>query len=156
MKNLLILVTLVLLSACTAAHKGAITPNSGLADFDKYNEAYYLSLEQIKIGDPKEKVIAEYGSKYETKKNDKGREIWVFKSYKATFSRDPIQKLVTVEFINSLVSDVTEKYLRDINTVTTKEPSSEEKLRKLKSLRDDGIITDADFEKKKKEILNEM
>lgn len=111
MKVLLILLTPILLSAC-ASHKGAIKPNAGLADFDKYGEAYYLFLEQINIGDSKEVVIKEYGDRHESKANAKGREIWIFKSYQATFARDPIQKLVIVEFINSNVSDVSEKYLR--------------------------------------------
>jgi len=154
MKIFLILIATAVLSSCSE-HKGCIKPNPSLADFDKYGEAYYLSIEQINIGDSKELVIREYGDKYVSKINDKGREVWIFKSYQATFATDPVRKLVTVEFINSTVSDVTEKYLRGSNSEL---PSSgpEERLRKLKALHDDGIITDADYETKKNELLHEM
>jgi hypothetical protein len=155
MKQLLVLLTSMSLTAC-ASHKGAIKPNSGLADFDKYGEAYYLSLEQIKIGDSKEVVTNEYGDKYESKTNDKGREIWIFKSYQATFATDPVEKLVIVEFVNANVSDVSEKYLRGKSPTTSKPIAADERLRKLKALHDDGVISDEDFESKKMELLRAM
>jgi hypothetical protein len=74
-----------------------------------------LSIDQLKIGDPKDVVIKEYDDKYESETNDQSREIWIFKSYQATFAIDPVQKLVTVEFMNDRVSDVSEKYLRGQN-----------------------------------------
>ena len=155
MKILIIIFATILLSAC-GSHKGAIKPNPSLADFDKYGEAYYLSIDQLKIGDPKDVVIKEYGDKYESKTNDQSREIWIFKSYQATFARDPVQKLVTVEFMNDRVSDVSEKYLRGPKSNVSNQASADERLRKLKALHKDGIISDEEFESKKKEILAEL
>ena len=53
MKSALIIISAMLAVSGCASHKGAIKPNSALADFDKYGEAYYLSLDQIAIGDSK-------------------------------------------------------------------------------------------------------
>lgn len=110
----------------------------------------------MKIGDSKDVVIEEYGDKYETKSNDQNREVWIFKSYQATFARDPVQKLVTVEFMNDHVSDLSEKYLRGPKSNVPKQVSADERLRKLKKLHNDGIISDEEFKYKKKEILDEL
>ncbi|HEY0660058.1 MAG TPA: hypothetical protein VGD21_01850 [Lysobacter sp.] len=45
-------------------YKGSVKPNWGLADFTKHDEAYYLSLDQIRIGWTKAQVIEEFGKKY--------------------------------------------------------------------------------------------
>ncbi len=155
MRTCLLLIASLIFSSC-ANHKGAIKPNWGLADFDKYKEPYYLSTEQVRIGSSKEGVIREFGDNYESRINGEGREIWVFKSYQATFATDPVQKLVTVEFINSIVSDVTERYLRGPDSLRPSHSGPEERLRKLKALHDDGIISDSDYEAKKAELLGEL
>ena len=139
MKIQIIIFASILLGAC-GSHKGAIKPNPSLADFNKYGEAYYLSIDQLKIGDPKDVVIKEYDDKYESETNDQSREIWIFKSYQATFAIDPVQKLVTVEFMNDSISDVSEKYLRGQKPNVPKQVSADERLCRLKRLHKDGII----------------
>jgi hypothetical protein len=154
-KNILILSLFFLITSC-ANHKGAIKPNWGIADFNKYNEGYYLSLDQIKIGDSKDIVLKEFGGNYIKSTNEINNEIWSFNSYKATFATDPIEKIVSVEFSNDIVIDLTEKYLIGLNSIVTTEITSDEKLRKLKKLYDDGVITETEFETKKTEILKNM
>ncbi|MCP3943535.1 MAG: hypothetical protein GY710_18945 [Desulfobacteraceae bacterium] len=155
MKAVFILFTVIFLTSC-ASYKGTIRPNWGIADFDKYGDAYYLSTEQIKIGDTKEIVIEEYGNRFKSNTNDNGSEIWSFKSYKATPFTDPVEKIVIVEFTNDLVIDVSEKYIIGQNSVTSTEKRLDEKLRRLKKLLDDGIISKQEFETKKAEILKKM
>tara|TARA_B100000809_G_C14901848_1_gene446557 strand:- start:52 stop:228 length:177 start_codon:yes stop_codon:yes gene_type:complete len=58
--------------------------------------------------------------------------------------------------MNDRVSDVSEKYLRGPKSNVSNQASADERLRKLKALHKDGIISDEEFESKKKEILAEL
>lgn len=155
-----------------AHHKGSISPNWGIADFDKYGEAYYLDLSQINIGFTKDQVVEEYGDKYFIQKvnnsNTKADFILRFTSYRATSFTDPVEKYVYVAFSQDAVVKkwevFTDKQGRPLSIQPKSLPASSNKnkddeynkLRKLKQLYEDRIITQEEFELKKKEILNRI
>jgi len=138
-----------------ASYKGTLKPNWWLADFNKYGEAYYLSTEQIKIGDDKDTVEKEYGSKYKAEKDKKGRDIWIFKSYKATAATDPVQKVIKVEFIKDKVTNISEKYTNG-GSQSCNVQTVESRMRQIQRLYADGIISKEEFEIKKGELLKEL
>lgn len=137
-------------------HKGAVKPNASLADFNKYGKAYYLSLDQIDIGNSKKEVIEAYGQEYSEDLTPGGLTIWIFESYRATFASDPVEKLVTVVFKNDVVIEKSETYLNASIPVESTEQGIAERLRELKSLRDDDVISESDYQNKKAELLKEF
>lgn len=161
-KFLTLILTAIILSGC-GSHKGAIRPNAGLADFDKYGEAYFLDVNQIPIGSSEEHVKSEYGSKFDIVKSDtsSGKLLvqWKFTSYRATFATDPIQKYMYVTFIDHRVSSVDEVYVGK-PPKSKKAPASNdgpiEQLEKLKKLHFKGIITDDEYETKRTIFLNKI
>jgi hypothetical protein len=162
MKTGILLLTVLLGAAGCGSHKGAIKPNAGLADFDKYGKAYYLSLDQIKLGDTQDQVMHEYGSDYEvveTKRMDGHQlERWRFTSYRATFARDPVDKYVFVSFKDQLVVGMSEELVGRSSTPAQTTGSNDplDKLERLKRLLDQGAITKEEYETKKRELLNKM
>ncbi len=142
----------LLISGC-GSHTGTRKPNWFVADFDKYGEAYYLDLKQVKIGDNKATVEREYGKKYDVVMNN-GRETWKYASYRTTPFTDPLHKYVYVGFHDDLVIDVSEEYLNQAHAPKTSDPT--ETLRKLKKMYDEGILTEQEYLEKKHEILNRM
>lgn len=153
--TIVIVLAMATVSGC-GSHKGAIKPNGALADFDKYGEAYYLSLDQIAIGDSKAKTVEEYGDKYQVKKLDNNREQWIFESYRATFARDPVDKLIYVEFSNGKVVDKYEIKPGQSAQVPARQASPIEQIQQLDRLRNDGIITEEEFQAKKKKLLEKI
>jgi|GEM_PF-6435163 len=153
--HVLLFGSLFFLSAC-GTHKGTTKPNWFLADLDKYGEAYYLSVEQVRVGDTKETVINEYGPKYDVS-SDRNTETWTFKSYRATGFRDPLDKMVYVYFENNHVIEVREELIgRGASPVRAQAPDTVDALRQLKGLYDEGIISEQEYDDKKQEILNRM
>lgn len=111
MRMALVALSVLFLAAC-GSHRGAVSPNAGLADFDKYGKAYYLSAAQVPIGATEHKVKAEFGDEYEVAESATvdGRlvEKWQFRSYRATFSRDPVDKFMFVTLTDHRVTNVEE------------------------------------------------
>lgn len=111
MRMLLVALSVLFLAAC-GSHKGAVSPNAGLADFDKYGKAYYLDVSQVPIGASEATVKAEFGDEFtviESATVD-GRlvEKWKFISYRATFARDPVDKFMFVTLTDYRVTNVEE------------------------------------------------
>lgn len=150
------------LAGC-GSHKGAVSPNASLADFDKYGAGYYLSVEQIPTGASEELVKSEYGDGYEVveSKQTDGKliERWKFTSYRATFMRDPIDKYIFVTLADHRVRNVKEVLLgRSEQPPQQAQPKLDpyEKLEKLKGLHDARIITDEEYEAKRKALLGQI
>ena len=104
-----ILVLMILVAGPSIAqHKGSVKPNWGLADFTKHDEAYYLSLDQIQIGWTEDQVAEEFGKKYKSSESvgpdGKTHRTWRFASYRARMLSDPVDSIVTVEFVDGLVA----------------------------------------------------
>jgi hypothetical protein len=145
------------ITAC-ANHKGAISPNWSLADFDKYDAAYYLDLDQVRIGDTKDKVIEEYGGDYSVvatrRENEHRFERWKFTSYRATSMRDPVDKYVYVSFKDDLVIGKNEELVGRAAQSGSSDPV--ERIERLKALRDQGAISKDEYEAAKRKILERM
>jgi hypothetical protein len=164
MRRTLPIVILIAISvAGCGSHKGAISPNAGLADFNKYGEAYYLDVAQVPIGSTEEKVRAEYGDKYEVveSKQVDGKliERWKFTSYRATFARDPIDKYMFVTLADRRVTNVDEMLVgRSGQPVQQAQPKMDtyEQLEKLKQLHDAKVITAEEYEAKRKLLLDQI
>jgi hypothetical protein len=143
-------------------HKGSVKPNGWLADFNKHDEAYYLSVDQLRVGYTQTQVIEQYGKKYsivETKLVDgKKLETWKFTSYRARQFSDPVDRFVFVYFIDGLVVNATEKpvdnSLSEVSLV--KAESAAAKLKQLQELLDQKLITQEEFETKRKDILSKL
>lgn len=150
------------LTGC-GAHKGARQPNVGLADFDKYGEAYFLSIDQVPIGVSEQRVRAEYGDKYEIVESavveGKLVEKWKFTSYRAKFGLDSISKYMYVTLTDKFVTDVNEVLVEKAKRKKQKQsPSLDpyEELSKLKQLHTKGIITDQEYETKRTLLLERI
>lgn len=158
MKNEILFATLLLSISACANHKGAISPNWSLADFDKYDAAYYLDLAQVKLGDTKDKVVEEYGSDYsvvETKRENEHRfETWKFPSYRATAMRDPVDKYVYVSFKDDLIIGKNEGLVG--RAAQSGSSDAVERIVRLKALRDQGAISKDEYEEAKRKILERM
>ena len=172
MKSSIPLIAMVLLLICNDSNaserKGSIKPNGFLADFNKYDEAYYLSVEQLRVGYTKAQVIEQYGEKYsvvESKLIDgKKLETWKFTSYRARQFSDPIDRFVFVEFVDELVVNAIEKpinkSLPEVSLVKAEQAQPQStaavKLKQLQELLDQKLITQEEFEVKRKQILSEL
>ena len=163
MKILILFLTILFTVAGCGSHKGAVKPNAGLADFNKYGKAYYLSLEQIQLGYTQDQVTNEYGSDYEVIESktteDHSFETWRFVSYRATFSRDPIDKYVFVSFRDQLVINKREEWLgrrEGPSSQSTNTGDKLEKLERLKRLLDQGAITQEEYETMKRDVMEQM
>jgi hypothetical protein len=94
--------------------------------------------------------------KYQLKKLGNNREQWIFKSYRATFARDPVDKLVYVEFSSGMVVDKYEKIPGQSAQVQARQLSPIEQIEQLDRLRNDGVITEEEFQAKKTKLLEKI
>jgi len=172
MKNSTTLIVSVLLlfsnMSDASERKGSVKPNGWIADFNKHDEAYYLSVDQLRVGHTKEQVIKEFGKKYsvvETKLIDgKKSETWKFTSYRARQFSDPVDRFVFVEFLDELVVNAIEKpinkSLPEVSLVKADQSQPQStaavKLKQLQELLDQKLISQDEFEAKRKQILSEL
>jgi hypothetical protein len=157
---------LIAAAPAMAEYKGSVKPNWGLADFTKHDEAYYLSLDQIKIGWTEVQVAEEFGNKYKSSESigpdGKAHKTWRFASYRARMLSDPVDSIVTVDFVDGLVvsakqvpapgSDVQPAELAPVSTVAASTPA--ERLKALQELLDQNLITPEEFESKRKALID--
>ena len=162
----ILVVMFVVAIPAIAQHKGSVKPNWGLADFTKHDEAYYLSLDQIQIGWTEDQVAEEFGKKYKSSESvgsdGKTRKTWRFNSYRARMLSDPVDSIVTVEFVDGLVagakqvpapgSDVLPSELAAPSAQSTTTPA--ERLNALKELLDQKLITPEEYENKRKALID--
>lgn len=148
-------------------YKGSVKPNWGLADFTKHDEAYYLSLDQIRIGWTQAQVIEAFGKKYKvveiSEVDGKKHESWRFNSYRARMLSDPVDSSVTVEFIDGVVvnakqvpapgSDVQPSELVKMGTAPPQNSISD-RLKELQQLLDDKLISTEEYEAKRKALID--
>lgn len=152
---------LIIFLTCCASHKGAVEPNAALADFDKFDEAYYLSINQVQPGDSKNKVREEYGDKFRREDSGENSEIWIFTSYRATFARDPIDKYVHVRFSGDQVVSIEEvapngERLESKGGNSSAPKSVEERLKALDRLKTEGLISEEEYHRKRADILSDL
>ena len=168
LKFLLVLSLYAASSTAIAQHKGSVKPNWGLADFTKKDESYYLSLDQIHLGWTEAQVIQEFGNKYKTSEYvDLGgvtHKLLRFESYRARMLSDPVDSIVTVDFVNDLVvgakqvpapgSDVQANELTSEKSTPKSAPA--DKLKELSGLLEQGLITQEEYEVKRKEVIDAL
>jgi hypothetical protein len=149
-----------------AEYKGSVKPNWGLADFTKHDEAYYLSLDQIKIGWTEAQVAKEFGNKYRSSESvgpdGKAHKTWRFASYRARMMSDPVDSIVTVEFVAGLVvgakqvpapgSDVQPAELAPVAAAAP--ITTADRIKALQGLLDQNLITPEEFEGKRKALID--
>lgn len=150
----------------SAQYKGSVKPNWGLADFTKHDEAYYLSLDQIRLGWTENQVVEEFGKKFkESSYVDSAgitRKVYRYQSYRARMMSDPVDSIVTVEFVDGRVvgakqvpapgSDVV---ANELKPGTPNEPGkSAARLTELKALLDQKLITPEEYETKRKALID--
>ncbi len=109
---------------------------------------------------------AEYGDEYEVVESAvvDGQlvEKWKFVSYRATFARDPVDKFMIVTLVNHRVTNIAETLVGRANrqqppiAPVQSKPDPFQQLEKLKGLHDAKIITDAEYEAKRKELLDQI
>lgn len=163
-----ILCCLACVGSNAAERKGSVKPNAMLADFNKHDEAYYLSLDQIRVGFSAAQVEDQFGKKYTVvdsqTKEGKKYEKWKFNSYRARQFSDPIDKFVFVEFLDGVVVDATEKSAtgtsQPVSLVakgsTSVSDSVASRLQQVQSLLDQKLISEAEYAAKRKEIIDSL
>ena len=164
-----ILVLMILVAGPSIAqHKGSVKPNWGLADFTKQDEAYYLSLDQIQIGWTEDQVAEEFGKKYKSSESvgpdGKTHRTWRFASYRARMLSDPVDSIVTVEFVDGLVAGAKQVPApgSDVIPAELAAPSSQsaatpaDRLNALKELLDQKLITPEEYESKRKALIDRI
>ena len=128
-----------------------------------------MSLDQIRIGWTKAQVIEEFGKKYRViesnEKDGKNHESWRFASYRARMMSDPVDSLVTVEFVDGVVvnarqvpapgSDVQPSELVKAGAAPS-QVSVGDRLKQLQKLLDDKLISKEEFEVKRKALIDAL
>ncbi len=163
---LVLIVVLMAAAPAMAQYKGSVKPNWGLADFTKHDEAYYLSLDQIQIGWTEAQIIGEFGKKFKSTEST-GADVrihktWRFASYRARMLSDPVDSIVTVDFVNGIVvgakqvpapgSDVQPS---DLSAQPPKSGSTPaDRINALRELLDQNLLTPEEYERKRKAIVD--
>jgi len=160
-----LVVVLAVATPAMAQYKGSVKPNWGLADFTKHDEAYYLSLDQIQLGWTEAQVTGEFGKKYKSSESvgpdGKAHKTLRFASYRARMLSDPVDSIVTVEFVDGVVIGAKQVPAPGSDVQPSELPASSaqpitpaDRLKELKELLDQGLITPEEYETKRKALID--